>query len=326
MKSRIKNIKSRLLIGVVLASCLMTWNTKLLAQADTTNNVASETPIKIKSSKPVKNTFNSNWIIDNQSVMVPVKGSVEMTIQHRFGVINNGYKDMYGLFAPSNIKLGVDYSPIKNLSIGGGLTKKDLLWDVDVKYAIITQTPGKYPVSITYYGNMSFDTRANVDSSLFKFNSQRYAFFNQIIIARKFNENLSIQVAPSISHQNSVNGFYTKNDSTGKETFNEMKHDHIAVAVSARYKVSQSAAVLVDYNQPITKHNVNNPVPSASFGIEMHTSGHSFQLFFTNFFALSPQHNNLYNQNSPFAYTKDNAGTRVQGGSYLLGFNITRLW
>ncbi|MBK6353196.1 MAG: hypothetical protein IPF46_07275 [Saprospiraceae bacterium] len=40
--------------------------------------------------KLVKNTFESNWILDNQSVMVPIKGTLEMDIQHRFGVVNNG--------------------------------------------------------------------------------------------------------------------------------------------------------------------------------------------------------------------------------------------
>jgi hypothetical protein len=323
MKRSINNIKSRLLVGAFLSICLFFISNQLNAQTDSTVETIKPAPVKVK---PVKNTFNSTWIIDNQSVMVPVKGAIEMNIQHRFGTINNGYKDMYGLFAPSNMRLAVGYSPIKNLSIGGGLTKINLLWDINAKYSLITQTPGKYPVSVTYFVAMAFDTRENVDSSLFKYNSQRYSFFNQLIIARKFSERLSLQVAPSISHQNSVNGFYTKNDSTGKTTFQEMFHDHIAVAISGRYKFGTSSSVLFDYNQPITKHNINNPAPSASLGYEIYTSGHSFQIFFTNFFTLSPQHNNLFNQNSPFEYTKNEAGDKMPGGKYLLGFNITRLW
>lgn len=322
MKSIIQNIKSRLLIGVTLICCILLISGSLQAQTD-----SSVAPVATKAKiKPVKNTFASTWIIDNQSVMVPVKGAYEMEIQHRFGTIDKGYEDFWGLFAPSNIRLGVQYSPIKNLSVGGGVIKLDKIWDISAKYAIITQTPHKYPVSVTYFGNMAFDTRKNVDSSLFKYNSQRYSFFNQILIARKFNEKFSLQAGISLSHQNSVHGYYTKNDSTGKVTFLEMFHDHLSASLSGRYKLSESSAVLFDYNQPLTKHHLNNPVPSASFGLEMHTSGHSFQIFFTNFFALSPQHNNLYNQNSPFDYTKDDAGTKVAGGKYLLGFNITRLW
>lgn len=325
MKSIIHKIKSRLHIGVVMVSSMLLLSTALIAQDDSSSAVNK--PIAAKTiSKPVKNTFNGTWIIDNQSIMVPVKGAFEMEIQHRFGPISNGYEDFWGLFAPSNIRLGVQYVPINNLSIGGGITKINKLWDISAKYAVIKQTPGKYPVSVTYYANMAFDTRKNVDSSLFKYNSQRYSFFNQLMIARKFTDRLSLQASVSLSHQNAVNGFYTKNDSTGKETFQAMLHNHLAVSLSGRYKFTESTAFLFDYNQPLTKHNINNPVPSASFGVEMHTSGHSFQIFFTNFFSLSPQYNNLYNQNSPFDYTKDDTGTKVQGGKYLLGFNITRLW
>src|SRR5687767_2316643 len=62
--------------------------------------------------KPVKNTFGSIWIIDNQTVMVPVKKTFEMDIMHRFGTVGNGYEDFWGMFAPSNIRLGVSYAPI----------------------------------------------------------------------------------------------------------------------------------------------------------------------------------------------------------------------
>ena len=74
--------------------------------------------------KLVKNTFESNWILDNQSVMVPIKGTFEMDIQHRFGVVNKGYEDFYGVFAPSNIRLGFSYTFIDKLQLGFGLTKE----------------------------------------------------------------------------------------------------------------------------------------------------------------------------------------------------------
>ena len=111
MKSIIQNIKSRLLIGVTSTCCILLISGSVQAQTDSVEAPVVKT-VKIK---PVKNTFASTFIIDNQSVMVPVKGAYEMEIQHRFGTINNGYDDFWGLFAPSNIRLGVQYSPIKNL-------------------------------------------------------------------------------------------------------------------------------------------------------------------------------------------------------------------
>ena len=75
-------------------------------------------------SKPVKNTFSSIWIIDNQSVMVPYKGTLEFDIQHRFGLVSNGFEDLWGLYAPSNIRLGFSYVPVNNLMVGFGFTKR----------------------------------------------------------------------------------------------------------------------------------------------------------------------------------------------------------
>jgi hypothetical protein len=307
---------------IYLVTCLLMLGLAVQAQDSTASVEQAPIPAKYK---PVKNTFQSIWIIDNQTVLVPVKKTFEMDIMHRFGTINNGYKDFWGFFAPSNIRLGALYSPINKLYVGIGITKLNLLWDASAKYAFFTQTKKKWPVSLTYYFNVSFDTRDDPDNSIFKYNSQRVFFFNQLIIARKISDKLSVQIAPSISHQNAVSGYYTKNDSTGQETFQSMKFDHFAVAVSAQYRVTQVTSIIFNYDQPLTTHATQNPNPNLSLGLEFNTSNHSFQLFMTNYYNLNPAMNNLYNKNSPFAYT-DVDGTKVKGGQWLIGFNITRLW
>ena len=322
MKPKINISKQLLVLTVCLVCSMILFQSNLIAQDSTA--VSEKSSAKAKA-KPVKNTFQSVWIIDNQTVMVPVKGTLEMDIMHRFGTVKKGYDDFWGFFAPSNIRLGVSYSPINKLNVGIGITKRNMLWDVNAKYSIITQTPHKYPVSVSFYTNMAYDTRKDKDKTIFKYRSQRLSFFNQLIIARKITSKFSVQVAPSISHQNSVNGYLTKNDSTGKTTFKEMKFDHFAIAFSARYKVTNITSVMINYDQPLTKHATNNPNPNLSFGIEMNTSSHSFQLFLGNYFNLNQQQNNLYNTNSPFGYT-DNNNTKVKGGNFLIGFNITRLW
>jgi hypothetical protein len=95
---------------------------------DSTANAATEKP----KAKPEKNTFESVWLIDNQTVMVPIKGSFEMDFQHRFGVVKNGYKDFFGLFASSDIRLGANYAPIDKLFVGIGITKYKMIWDANV--------------------------------------------------------------------------------------------------------------------------------------------------------------------------------------------------
>src|SRR5436305_13958783 len=145
----------KLLLQNLMWSCLILCfaGSAMAQDADT----IAPAPKKVK---PVKNTFESQWIIDNQTVLVPIKGTFEMDFQHRFGVVKNGYKDFFGLFASSNIRLGATYVPIDKLQIGLGLDKYKMIWDGNVKYSILQQmTTGRWPVSLTYFGSMAVDTR-----------------------------------------------------------------------------------------------------------------------------------------------------------------------
>lgn len=294
----------------------------LLAQDSTASSPAKAA---VKKPKPVKNTFQSVWLIDDQTVMVPVKGTFEMDIQHRFGTVQNGYKDLWGIYGSSDIRLGFAYAPIDNLYLGFGLTKNNLLWDGSAKYAILKQTKGIYPVSVTYYGNLAYKSVEDPNHVLFAYNTQRLSFFNELIIARKVTEKLSIQAAISVSHQNSVPGYYTTYDSASKIKFKEEKWDLFTASVDVRYKLTQGTSFIINYDQPLTKFPTNNPHPNLAFGFEFNTSGHTFQLFAGNYSLLNPQQNSLYNANNPFGY-KETGGAKVPGGQFEIGFNITRLW
>ncbi len=287
-------------VGVLLLSA------SLLAQDSTQTDQEVADPVK--KLKPVKNTFEGIWIIDNQTVMVPIKGTFEMDIMHRFGIVKNGYDDFWGFFAPSNIRLGFEYVPINNLMVGISITKANMTWEGYAKYAILKQTKGKYPVSVTYFGDIAFDSR---DKDNFVHFSDRLMYFNQLIIARKISNKISVQVAPNHTHVNVLDGYFYE---PGKYRA-IMNHDHFAVAFSGRYKLKESMAVLVNYDQPITKHRSNNPAPNISFGLELTTSSHGFQFFLGNYSAITPSRNNYFNNNDP-RYLQQ----------YLIGFNITRLW
>ncbi len=317
MKTLINNIITVRWISMVISFLLVT---------STIFSQELETSVEKEPRKAVKNTFESVWLIDNQTVMVPIKGTLEFDISHRFGKVNkDGEFDLFGLFAPSNIRMGFSYAPINNLNIGLGLTKERTIVDGSIKYAILKQTADSWaiPVSVTYYGNMSYDLKEDPDKALYKYETDRLRFFNQLIIARKITDKFSVQVAPSLSHQNSVYGYF-EGDSI-KTIANEMEFDHIAIAISGRYKITSSIALMVNYDQPITQHTTNNPNPNFSFGFEFGTSGHSFQLFAGNYSFLNPQRNNIFNKNNPFEYKNANNET-VKGGNFIIGFNITRLW
>lgn len=316
-----------------IKSCYMRWaglglllSAAMIAtgqNADSTliQTAEESTPV-VRKMKPVKNTFASIWLIDNQTAMVPIKKTFEMDIMHRFGTMGNGYKDFYGLFASSNIKLGFNYVPVNNLLIGLSLAKSFMTVEGYAKYSIIQQTKGQYPVSISYYGNIAWDSRPGDNYS---YKAHEFMFFNQLMFARKITEKLSLQISPSVTHVNYVNGYFkTVKNEGGADTnvvANERKHDHFAIALMGRYKLTEGMSFIANVDQPVTKHKTGNPKPNISFGLEVGTSSHAFQFFIANYSYLVPQRNNYFNQND---YKE---GFPWQSGNqFLIGFNITRLW
>ncbi|MBX3241643.1 MAG: hypothetical protein KIT80_11710 [Chitinophagaceae bacterium] len=262
--------------------------------------------------KYVKNTFESIWLIDNQTVMVPIKGTFEMDILHRFGTVDNGYKDFYGLFASSNIRLGFNYSLTGRLMTGVAITKSNMTWEGYVKYAILTQTRGnEYPVSLTWYSNMAVETRLKEN---YIHASDRFSYFHQLLIARKINDRISVQVAPSLTHMNFVYGQFVDSFIEKSGKIRERKHDHLAVSVAGRFRIKEGMYILANYDQPLTRHKTGNPHPNLSLGLEVTTSSHAFQIFMGNYYFMTPQRNNYYNQNN------------YRDQQFLIGFNITRLW
>jgi len=324
MKKNISNSIFRLSVFILTMLSLIITTFSVRAQ----DSASTEAPVR-RRIKPVKNTFESQWIIDNQTVLVPVKGTLEIDFQHRFGPVTKGYQDLWGLFSPSfNARFGASYTVRPNLSVGLGITKDGLSWDGSVKYSVFTETPNKYPVSLTVFGDWAIKTSKDAalyDGSEIMHSSDRYTFYVSAMAAKKINEKLSVQFTLGLAHQNAVSGYYTQEDS-GKHIYQSMNHEQLSMAICGRYKLTQVTSIMVDYDQPLTKHPDNNPSPSLSFGFEFNTSGHSFQIFATNYTLLIPQNNNLWNKNVPFSYTDKATGNHVSGGQWCIGFNLTRLW
>ena len=263
---------------------------------------------ELKVVRYAKRTFESVLLMDNQTVMVPKKGSLEMIIQHRFGIVNNGVKDMFGLFAPSNIRLGLNYVPIKKLNVGAGLTKERMQTDINAKYAILLQTENNHmPISVSVFGNMVIDTR---NKSNFRYDAYRLSYFSEIMVARKITDRISAQAAATFSWYNNVEGYV---DSKG-DIQKKMNNGHLAMSFLGRYKFSDKSSIVIDYDQPLTQHPTNNPHPNIAFGFETVTDSHAFHIFAGNYYGIVPQSSNFFNQND---YTK---------GQFVIGFNITRLW
>jgi hypothetical protein len=290
---------------MLLLVCTVFAGSGLMAQ-----DSASATPVAKKVSY-TKNTFGGNMMIDNQTVMVPIKGTFEFAINHRFGTTDKGFKDLFGIFGAANMRLGFSYVPVKDLQIGFGANNYNMIVDFNAKYAILKQkTDNSIPVSVTYYGNAAMDTRAKSLSLPIVNTSDRFSFFNQIMIARKVSDALSVQGSFNYTHFNNVEGYYDDNGVIQSA----MKNDHLSFSLSGRFKISPKTAIMVNYDQPLTQHPMNNPRPNLSIGLDMNSSGHGFQVFAGNYRYSLPQYNHLFNQND---YT---------AGQFVIGFNITRLW
>jgi len=269
------------------------------AQEDDTK----EKKVKEKLARP---TFESSAVIDNPSSTLYNKGSFEVVMQHRFGLIRET-NSMVGIYGSSNIRIGVSYSILDRLAVGFGTTKDKRLQDFNLKGAILQQTrSNSTPLSITYYGNFTISA---LPEESFNMIQDRYSFFNQIIFSRRFSSNFSLQIAPSISHENAVP--------------DTMSNDMWAIAFGAKIKITPGTNILIDYSQPLTSYSgtsiingvtIETPKPGISIGAEFNTAAHAFQVFVSNYWGIVPQQNYMYNQNDFFS------------GDILIGFNITRIY
>lgn len=260
-----------------------------IAQDDDTKD---STKVKEALERPA---FESATLIENPTNVLFAKNTLEVQMQHRFGLLNetNTLAGIYGDGA--NIRIALSYAIHERLTIGFGTTKNSRLQDFNWKAALLRQTrSNSMPVSVSYYGNFTINARPE---STFNLEQDRYSFFNQVIIAKKFSPNVSMQIAPSVSHFNAVG--------------TDMENDMFAIAFGGRVKISPQTAIIFDYSQPITQFD-SDPKPGISIGTEFSTSAHAFQIFLTNYSGIVPQQNYMKNQNDFFK------------SDFMIGFNITR--
>ena len=274
---------------------LSLFMTPLFAQGDTLNQATS---------KPVRFTFGTTTLIDNNTVETVYKGGLELEIKHRFGLIED-YHDLFGIYASANTRIGLNYGITDRLMIGAGTTKDYKLQDVQWKYLILQQTEdNKMPVSLAYYGNIVIDLRKEEEfgpADSFK-EIHRLSYFTQLIVARKFNNMFSVQIAPSLSYFNSVP---QTSDSTTYKNLN------IGISTGARANLFGSHSLIIEYDQLFTKQDLEvQPKPNLSLGWEIGTATHSFQIFVANYNKIINQYNLVYN-------TID-----FKEWDYLIGFNI----
>jgi hypothetical protein len=266
---------------------LVALNGRIFAQQDSIQQIDN---------RPVKSPFQTNVLVDNQTVVSPYKGTLNMLINHRFGSMDNGISDLFGIYGGANTRLGLDYGITDRIMVGAGTTQNYQLQDVEWKYAILQQTrSNSMPISLSYFGNIVVDARDKENfgpSASYKF-IHRLSYFTQLIVSRKFSNVFSFQVAPDMSYYNGV-----------ADSLNNMI---FGVSVGGRAKIWGDKSIIVEYDQPLTKHDAFDPKPNLAIGFEIGTATHAFQIFVSNYKDIVYQRNLAYNQNNKFQ----------------IGFNIT---
>lgn len=276
-----------------------------LAQEDLMNELNAMDEKRIEY---VTATFKGTRLINLHTIETLKKGSLDFRISHRFGDLGSGSKNLWGIDGPATLRLGLDYSLTDRLVIGVGRTSYQKYFDGFVKYKLIQQAKEmkKYSLVAVAGVNMTTDDDPNkvvTGVDRYEYTSSRIAYMTQLLLARKFNEKLSLQIAPTYIHYNMV---IRAND----------KNDLFAVGASGRYKITRSLAVTAEYVARVTSYA---PVQqtyhdAVALGLDIETGGHVFQLFFTNANAINEV------QLVPFT-TSDIA---LKGMRF--GFNISRVF
>ncbi len=212
--------------------------------------------------------FKTTHLILGQSIENVAKGHLNFIIAHHFGRINEGSYNFWGL-DQSTIRIGLEYGITDKLEVGLGRSSYQKTIDGFVKYKILRQNNMNMPISISYFGGMAINTLKWEDPTRDNFFSSRLSFVNQLLIARKFTDKLSLQLMPSFVHKNLVKRVIDQNNI-------------FAIGGGGRYKLTKRLSVNAEYYQLLPGQTADDFDNSLSLGVDIETGGHVFQLFFTN--------------------------------------------
>jgi hypothetical protein len=180
--------------------------------------VKAQDSIAVPAEKPLAKTpFESGYFIADQTVHTSPPKTLELVIQHDFGTIQGHWSDLWGIWGASNIRIGFNYTIIKDLEIGFGTTKNKMLQDFNLKYTFVHQRVGGFPLTIGFYGNVALN--ASNKSTLGNNMLPNDLDYNDLVSDPTFRSNILEQQKVN----DSVNGlnYITYNQATGLKGANE---------------------------------------------------------------------------------------------------------
>ncbi len=252
----------------------------------------------------VTGAFKTNRVIHGHSIENIAGGVLDVKISHRFGRLNTGFFAFYGL-DNAMTRLGADYGITDQVTIGIGRNGFLNVFDGFAKYRFLRQSTGKreMPVSAAFLAAAEVrGTKENPDPE--NEAASRFSYTYQLMVGRKFNQNFSLQLMPTLVHRNLVD-------------FNE-ENDVFSLGVGARQKITKRIAVTLEYyyvpGDQLPDDSQNDFFNSLAIGFDIETGGHVFQLHFTN--STSMVHS---------GFITETDGNWADGDIHF-GFNIARVF
>lgn len=284
---------------LVLGLLLITFSRMGYAQDDLLSLVSKSDTIK---RERVTNAFKSSRVINGHSMEFLGKGVLDFRILHRFGEVSSGVSNLFGLDQAS-MRIGLDYGILNNLTVGFGRSNIGKELDGFIKFCPVFQSkgPGSFPFSIVLVSGVTLGTQSWSDTSRKNYFSSRMAFYNELILGRKFSDRFSLQLSPVFIHRNLVQLATEENDV-------------YALGVGARFKLTKRIAFVADYHyiaKGLDKNIYKDPL---SVGFDIETGGHVFQLHFSNATGMNEK-----------AFITNTTGDWGKG-EVRFGFNLSRVF
>ncbi len=256
--------------------------------------------------QPVTDTFGEIVLINSPTVeQVPV-GRLRWNIQHRMGPFEMDTSNLFGVYAPGNIRLGFYYGLHDRVQLGLGATQAGSRFDANTKVQLIEQhTEGWQQVSVSYFGQM---TLQGGDADRFDRFSHRIGYLHELLVARKFSDDFSLQASLGLTHKNVV------------DTREGYRNDNLAASLAGKYNLNPNWAINFEAGQGqllswvYPSEDGARSYPILGLGVEYFSSAHGFQVFLssTNDILTGPSY--VFNSQD------------IREGNLFVGFNITRDW
>lgn len=250
----------------------------------------------------VKASFKTNRVINLHSLENTAGGVLDVKISHRFGTLNRGAYELFGL-DNATIRIGADYGITDQITIGLGRSSFEKTYDGFIKYKFLRQSTGKVkmPISAAFFASTAINTLEWQNPDRENYFSSRLYYTFQFIIGARLNEYVSFQLSPTLVHRNLV------------KTVSE-KNDVYALGIAGRVKLTKRIAFNVEYIYIPTGQLAPGYRNSLSLGFDIETGGHVFQLHFTNSTSMIEK-----------GFITETSGDWSNGGVHF-GFNVSRVF